>query len=232
MKKSIVILTVTLGLAVSSFGQGTVTFGNTGGTKISVNSSVGGPLNATTSGAAGSYYYALFATTTATAVDGSTAAIVGVGDYVFNAGNASSWAFQDYGASTASAGRFASLSADTSGNTTLATIAGGNVNTYYVIVGWSSNIGSTWQNVQSFLAGSDVQNSAPVTTGWVGESTVGGPTPAGIPGSTAAATLFGGASPYITGFGLGDVTVIPEPSSIALGVMGAASLLALRRKKA
>jgi hypothetical protein len=43
--------------------------------------------------------------------------------------------------------------------------------------------------------------------------------------------LFG--SPGIgSGFSLGELQIVPEPSSIALGVMGAASLLALRRKKA
>jgi hypothetical protein len=221
MKKIVTLIALSVGVAASSFAQGTVYFSNTGGSKISVNSVAGGPATGLASATGGSYYYALFGSTSETSVGGSTAPVVGEGTYAFNV---TGWTFEASGTnSITSAGRFLSSSADANGATTLATIAGGNAATYYTIIGWSSSIGSTIASLQTYLAN-------PSQAAWVGESAVGGPNPAGIPGSTAPATLFGASSPYIPGFTLG--LVVPEPSTIALAALGGLSLLGLRRKKA
>jgi hypothetical protein len=226
MKKHLIIAALAVGTAASAFAQGTVYFSNSGGTKVSVNTVAGGAATGLANATAGSYYYALFATTSATSIAGvGTGAVIpsatSVGTYVFSDPK---WSWEAYGSANGSAGRFVSSSADASSATALPSIAGGTAATYYVVLGWSSSIGSTVASLESYLA-------APYAGGYVGESAVGGPTPAGIPGSTAPATLFGSGAPYISGFTLGVVPV-PEPTSIALAVMGGASLLALRRKKA
>jgi hypothetical protein len=226
MKKNIAIITASVGLAATTFGQGIVLFNNSGGTKVSINSVVGGAATGTTAATADAYYYELFASTTQTSVNGSTAAVIptatSAGTYAFDA---TGWAAEAAGASTASAGRFNSTAVDGSGNTILATVSGGVSTTVYTVLGWSANIGTSYQSVEAFLTGSGP------TSGWVGESVVSGFNPAGILGSTPAPALFGGGSPYIGGFTLGYYSV-PEPTSIALGVMGGLSLLALSRKKA
>jgi len=104
---------------------------------------------------------------------------------------------------------------------------------YYVIVGWSANEGTSWATVAT-----ELQNNNLVAGGYFGVSPVayneaGGANSLGtvnlLNGGSATTGLAG--SGLTGGFDLYQVQV-PEPSSIALGVMGAASLLALRRKKA
>jgi hypothetical protein len=97
--------------------------------------------------------------------------------------------------------------------------------TYYIeLVGWSTGLGTSFANIESELE----NDSTGVIGQYLGFSNVGQVTTAAAPSS--GATIF---SP--TGISSGFVmqaVPVPEPSTIALGVMGAASLLALRRKKA
>src|SRR5437764_928455 len=98
MKKTLLAIgMIAVFTASSSFGQGTVVFGNGTGTKISTNSVPGGvstgltainPGTAAAQTTAAAFYYALFYSTTATngsGVNGSLAGALGTnGTYAFN----------------------------------------------------------------------------------------------------------------------------------------------------
>jgi hypothetical protein len=222
MKKTLITLALGTAAVASSFGQGYVGFFNGTASKVSVNSSVGGTSFAATPATANAYYYALFyAGPTVTTVLTSAAAVVAAAPVLSDA----NWTFDSgvLGASTARAG----FMGDSTGGTQSAVSLAAGTTGEFVVVGWSANIGSTEQNLAEFLAGTD----AGVSSGFVGESAVGSQTvSAGAP--SPVGNIFG-AAPQIPGFDLGGaISPSPEPTTIALGVMGAASLLAFRRKKA
>jgi len=231
MKKFLSIIAVA-GVAAASYGQGTVIFATSASaaTHVSANTSVGGTTFAQITGAANSYYFALFASSTATTVLGSSAAIVGGtganlnsgASYVFNDAN---WTFVSYGASSGSTGKFLPSGTVNSDSTTTVPFATAASPINVVTIGWSSNIGSTVASLEAFFAGTSGQ-----TSGFTGEVAVNTISAGSVPGSgnATANNVFSG----ITGLKLGEVTPTPEPTSIALGVMGGLSLLALRRKKA
>jgi hypothetical protein len=235
MKKVLSILTLGVVAVASSYAQGTVGFNNGTSSKISVNSSIGGTSFASTAATANAYYYALFYSINSTTVNGSSAAVVGgpsadsTSSFVLGD---STWTYAPgtLGASIATAGRFASTTADANGNTAVTGVAGGGV-AQFVVIGWSANIGSTESALASFLAG----DSTPGLIGAVGQSIPSGPITTGA-GVGLPPGLFGavGTPNVINGFSLGQIEPVPtpEPTSIALGVMGGLSLLALRRKKA
>jgi len=227
MKKVIAIAAVIAGLTYSSSAQGLVNFANNSGagSKISTNSVVGGGQNglATIYSGTDLYYYALFSSASATTVNGSSSAIVGNtgATYVFNDSN---WAFDGYATNGATrAGQVvgaASLVLPSSG---VGSIAGGAAG-QFVIVGWSANIGTTWNSVQSYLANV-------TSTGWVGESVVSGAITTGNGAGVSTPLIMGSASPFVTGFVLGEVvTSAPEPGTMALAALGGASLLLFRRR--
>jgi len=141
------------------------------------------------------------------------------------------WTFDALAVSGSAAGKFTPVTADSNGGANVQ-IPGAPPAAQFVILGWSGNIGSTLASVEAWLG--DTANQG--ATGWVGESAVSGtfPTGSAAPGSLAQPQqLVSGTAPGLSGWTLGEYTSpVPEPSSIALGVMGAASLLALRRKKA
>jgi len=226
MKNKIGIIAVVLTASYSGFSQGEVEFQNSSQTKISVNTQAA-PTTFTAISGAGSYYFALFNSVAATTVAGvgSVAEIPAPGapgSYAFSDSN---WTFDGYGVSASKAGTFAATTLDAAQFTQ---IPGEPQASQFVVIGWSSNIGSTVASLESFFSGND----SGVSNGFVGESVVSGSITTGTAGSSSAPpALFATASPYIQAFDLGYYQV-PEPSSIALGVMGAASLLALRRKKA
>jgi len=108
---------------------------------------------------------------------------------------------------------------------------------YYVIVGWSANEGTTWATVKNELS-TGVWNTPP-GTGWFGASPLAYNEAGGANGLSTVNLLSGGSaftglagSGLTGGFQLLPVVPSPEPTTIALGVMGGLSLLALRRKKA
>jgi hypothetical protein len=230
MKKIIATLTILSALAVvSSYGQGTVGLNNTGGTRISTNSVVGGAATGFTAvndgTAVNSFYYALFWSTAQTTVGGTqTGAISGTnGVYAFNAAGWNNGSVSSFSTNT-SAGRFVPSAPNSDTSASVSGLAGG-TSAQFVIIGWSGNIGNTITAVQNYLAN-------PTQNGWVGESLVSGPFAPGTLGSTPAATIIGAAYPNIPGFTLGLVTPsVPEPTTLALAVLGFGSLLALRRKK-
>ena len=232
MKKILTLVAAVAGFSAVSYGQGTVLFSTTASaaSKTSVNSSVGGTtfaLTPTTS----TYYYALFASATANTVLGSSAAIVGGtgaslasgASYVFNDAN---WTFISYGLSSATgAGKFASSGTVNSDGTTTIPFATAASPINLVAVGWSSNIGTSIANRESFFAG-----DGPIS-GLVGESAVASIPAGSVPGTGQASpeSLFGTGAGQVGGLVLAVAS--PEPTTLALGVMGGLSLLALRRRK-
>jgi hypothetical protein len=230
MKNTIAILALSAATAYTGFSQGEIQFLNGNKTQISVNSALGGAATSTSTAGTGLYYYALFSSVASTSVAnvGTAAEIPTTGTAPAFVFSDNTWTFDnDYGTSTASAGKLQAETLDSNGYTQ---IPGSPASAQFVVIGWSANIGSTLTSVESWLAGADGAE-----LGYIGESAVSGSfgTGNGSPGSTATpGILFSPTAPALAGFTLGQFTPSPEPSTIALGVMGACSLLALRRKKA
>jgi hypothetical protein len=116
MKKTIAIIAVSLLAVASTFAQGTVSFGN-GTQKVSTNSVAGGTGLVPAFGA-GSYYFALFYTTT-TPTGSTTAFTAQNGTYVFNIAGGG-WTFGALATNSAAAGKFVSTSADANNATAVA----------------------------------------------------------------------------------------------------------------
>jgi hypothetical protein len=232
MKKLLLTIGLLTAVAVgSSYGQGSVVFGNTGGTKISTNS---GPGNVTTGiglvTASSLYYYALFYSTTQTTVGGVDVNVVGTnGVYAFNSAGWTDGTTGGAYSTNTTVGRFQPAAPNTDGSASVAGLSGGTL-AQFVIIGWSANIGSTVAQLAQYLSGQGATYVAG-NNGWVGESLVSGAIAPGTLGSTSAAGLLGAALPFIPGFSLGEVVPTPEPGTLALCALGGASLLMLRRKK-
>lgn len=100
---------------------------------------------------------------------------------------------------------------------------------YFVLVGWSSSLGSSWQTVETELL-----TDSWAAPGYFGVSSLGYGYSGGGPDSLPAPSIFGNSS--AEPLGIAGITsldsVVPEPSTIALAAMGGLSLLAFRRKKA
>jgi len=225
MKKLLVIATVVAG-AYGASAQGLINFNNSVSalSKISVNSTVGGGATGLTGGAAGTYLYELFyAPAAVTTVGGSSAAVIPLGP----GAQLGTYAFSDSNWKDGLAGGSSSATAGRVVGNTLQAVTGvglaGNAN--FVIIGWSSAIGSTIGSLQALL------NSGGATAPglYVGESSVKNLT-LGDGAQVGAPAALGGSS--IPGFTLGLIPQVPEPTTIALGVIGGISMLALRRKKA
>jgi hypothetical protein len=225
MKKLLVIATVVAG-AYGASAQGLISFNNTSSanSKISVNSVVGGPATGLTSGAAGSFLYELFyAPSGVTTVGGSAAPVIPTGPGAqlgFYAFSDSNW--KDGLASATNSATVGRVSGSTA---QVVTGVGKAASANFVIIGWSSAIGSTIGSLQALLN----TGGAPVTGWYVGESSVNAIT-LGDGSSVPTPNALSGSS--IPGFTLGLIPQVPEPTTIALGVIGGLSLLGLRRKKA
>ena len=233
MKKLIAIMSIVAGVTSICGAQGYVFFVNSAAaaTHISTNSAVGGIATGQTTAytsLANAYYYALFSSAAATTVGGTTGGALGTnGVYAFN--DSANWTAVGVNggyATNYTLGRMqpaGPLNADSS--TSIANPSAGGT-AQFLVIGWSGNIGTTWQNVQSYLAN-------PTVVGWVGESLVSGVQTLGNGGSIAPSNVFGSAAPFIGGFTMGQVapSVVPEPGTLALAALGGASLLMFRRKK-
>jgi hypothetical protein len=98
-----------------------------------------------------------------------------------------------------------------------------------ILVGWSSNLGTTWATALSILESPNALASVSGTA-LFGETSSGFVTPLAN-GTSPGAAVFG--SPGIVDLNTPLYVVsTPEPTTIALGVVGGLSLLALRRKNA
>jgi len=103
-----------------------------------------------------------------------------------------------------------------------------------VMVGWSSNLGTTWSVVSNVLANWTVDQGNFSGNSFFGVSATGWITPAtGSPG----ATIFNN-SPNVSGLPIGNALLtqlyllpVPEPSTMVLVGLGGLSLLLFRRRK-
>jgi hypothetical protein len=107
---------------------------------------------------------------------------------------------------------------------------------YYVIVGWSANLGSSWSTLASEIEGSGFGSISGVP--FFGESAVaynysgGGPSalpPVSLWATSAATGLAG--SGFSTSQQALTLYAMPEPTTIALAGLGGLSMLFLRRRK-
>jgi hypothetical protein len=229
MKKILVTIALATLVAASTQAQGFVVFSSST-QNVSTNNTGVAQLGSVASGriqGAGLYYFALFASATATSVGGTqTAAFAGTnGVFAFHDPN---WTLVAYANSTATSGRWASTSADVNGANAVPGIAGGG-SAQFVIVGWSiagvgTVAGGTIAALQSALASGGQY-------GFIGQSLVSGTQTLGNGILIPTPSVSGGGSPGIPGFTLGSFMTVPEPGTLALAALGGASLLMFRRKK-
>ena len=242
MKKLTLIAVAATLISWGAHGQGLCAFNNSASARVSVNSVIGGAGSAFTPAGAGSFYYALFyASSTVTTVEGSAGALIPIAgnnentSWVWNdtnwhfAGNGQTYTdngntylAQGYALSTATTGRLQSAQGAGIDDAIGGLAAGATAS--FVIVGWSSTIGTTWSAVQSFLtSGSLVGNM------YLGESPVS-LFQTGDNASTPTNPIMAG-SGAVPGFTVGLLNPIPEPSTMALAALGGLSLLMFRRRK-
>jgi hypothetical protein len=221
MKKLLTIAAI-CGAASASFGQGFVSFANgtAAATHISTNSVPNGAATGQIGTTVGSYYFALFVAPTNTlAVDNSL----------------TGWTYlSGVGTNSGVLGRFTG-NTSTDGFTVAGYASGATAN--FVVVGWSSNIGTSWAQAQAWF-----NQGSPATAGWFSISSIaygtivgGGPTPVPAifgpnPGQIGGPDFAGGT--HAGGMVLNYYTgTIPEPSTFALAGLGAAALLIFRKRK-
>jgi hypothetical protein len=230
MKKIALTSAFALCVTGAAFAQGTVLWNTiapnvfTGVTNSTVSSymSLNNPGTALAGGAvgaagtgAGTYYYELLYSTSATSAPTSPGALTAWLNTGLEAEN-----------NPTSPGRVVVIGASPAATVPFTTAE------EVMMVGWSANLGTTWAAAYNTLTSPSALTAVDaVSQAYFGESSLGFITP--NPGNPGA-SLFGSATGLIDSVGtpLYAVTATPEPTTIALGVMGAASLLALRRKKA
>lgn len=235
MKKTLIVLALAVVAVTNGLAQGTITWANSNGSKISTNSVIGGAATgltfANTGTAATTYYYALFYSTSSGLVNGSSAAVVGTnGAYAFN-DSAAGWTFLNpnaiggyvtgpaYG-TNAAAGRFTPENTDP--NHSGATITANTTSASWVVVGWSGTIGSTVAALENWY-----NNGVGPVNGWIGESVVSASIAPGDPTTTPPGPVNG---VFPGAFTLGLVAT-PEPTTLALAGLGGLSMLLFRRRK-
>ncbi len=103
---------------------------------------------------------------------------------------------------------------------------------YFMIVGWSSNLGTTWATVAANMASGWATPWGP-NNAFFGTSAIGFGFSGGGPFSLPANTLFNptAAMPGGLSSGFQLMAIVPEPTTIALAGLGGLSLLLFRRRK-
>jgi len=204
--KKLLTLVALVGATTVSFAQGTVNFANTSGTLISAGG-VAMPVFATSP-----FNFAIFlAPSSTTGVQGQTPSLTDP-------------AFQVVGGTTVNttgAGRIASkngLDVGTAGG------FGPGSTVDFIVRGWSANAGATWAEALAFW-----NNGNPSSSMYIGSSTIGNDLVLGG-GALFVPTTFGVGVNQVAGFNM-PLVAVPEPTSMVLAGLGAASLLLFRRRK-
>jgi hypothetical protein len=236
MKKLLTIAALLGAVTTMSYGQGQINFsaGSAANTRMSTNSTPGGPTTGQTglNSQGYTYYYALF-------VANSTLTNVTSGlDPTRTAGwSLATWDASNTSGQAAGSGIYAtnsnSLGRMTGNPNTDDVFVAGRANgssASFMVVGWSSQVaGASWSQAEAFIDTYLDTGSAP-TTGWIGNSAIATSVQPGG-GATPLGNIFGGNAGQVLGFTLNMVTPVPEPGTFALVGLGAATLLIFRRRK-
>jgi len=237
MKKILTVIAAVVVASIAAQGQGLVNFVNSAaaGSKISVNSAVGGAATGLTPAVANNFYYALFYSTSATTVagSGSGAIIPGASLNQSYAWSDAAWTFSgDYASNSATAGRVLGNSSATSSGAVVTGLAGGAF-AQFVVIGWSANLGTTLAQAQAAYNAAVLAGGVSAAGSFLGESAVSPAVQVGDGVSVPNPAIIA-ASGAVTGFTLGALPVVssvPEPGTMALAGLGGLSLLAFRRNK-
>jgi hypothetical protein len=225
------ILTWLFGLSLASFGQGTVSFVNTFTTLVRTNALAiaGGTAGNTAPGSPGSFYYALLTTSsTVTSVSASGQELL-----------TPAWTFTGLYATnyfTTSGGRL-------SIGQNVPTLTGwpSFVTNSFVVVGWSTNLGTHWETVSTELVGANLSNGKwtggafnvlDSSLAFLGISVVGNGVGGGGTAFLPPTVIFGPARQDSNPIGGSTdlfVVLVPEPSTTALAAL-AGVLLFIRRR--
>jgi hypothetical protein len=103
-------------------------------------------------------------------------------------------------------------------------VAGSTVD--FIVRGWSANAGATWQEALLFW-----NNGNPAQPMLLGQSLIGNDIKLGDGGAIPSTTLMGLTPVQVLGFNMVSYGIVPEPTSMVLAGLGAASLLLFRRRK-
>lgn len=214
MKKLLTVAALTAATCVS-FGQGVVNFNNSSSTLISAgtvpNASTGTSMPGSSTRL---YYFAVFMAPSGT-VTGDDQAAPGYADPLW----------QTVGGMNVNHATAVGRLATTATAVVIPGVAGGGT-ADFIVRGWSSNAGATWAAALAFYNGGN-----PAQDMWLGSSEIGNNIILGDNGAIGTPTLFGVSGTQIGGFNMILYPSIPEPSSMALAGLGAASLLLFRRRK-
>jgi len=221
--KKLLTLTVLLGAATLSFGQGTVNFANVSTTRVSTNAvSNGAATGLTSSSTVHQYYYALFvAPSSQNTADPSLAG----------------WTYSgNLGTNTTLVGRL-NGNYNTDSSVSVPGFAA-SATADFVVLGWDSNLGTDVNAVRAFWANGAGSGQLPSgftggNTTYIGLSGVANDVLMGqLGGSPAPGSLFGTGPGLIPGWTLNQyATAVPEPASFALMGLGGAAMLIFRRRK-
>ena len=205
MKKILTTLALAA-VTAASFAQGVVNFGNGSTTLISANgTSIPGSSVST-------FYFAVFMAPSGTVTQDFLAAPA-FGD--------ATWGSALY--TTVNHATAVGRLATTAGAAVIPGYNGGST-ADFIVKGWSANAGTTY--AEALVA----FNSA-LPGAYFGVSRIGNNVVLGDGGAIPAAFLFGVGGSQVGGFNLAPTAAVPEPSSMALAGLGAASLLMFRRRK-
>ena len=203
MKKTLTTLAL-VAVTAASFAQGVVNFGNGSTTLISANgTSIPGSSVST-------FYFAVFMAPSGTVTQDFLAAPA-FGD--------ATWGSALY--TTVNHATAVGRLATTAGAAVIPGYNGGST-ADFIVKGWSANAGATYAEALAAFTGGTVP------TAYFGVSRIANNIVLGDGGGIPTPSLFGVGGNQVIGFNL---TSVPEPSSMALAGLGAASLLMFRRRK-